>query len=346
MSIRAAVIGLGMGKNHAKSYHELPDAELAAICDVDSARLQEYAALYPEAAVYSSYEDMLAQENLDAVSIALPNFLHDKVTIAALEAGVNVLCEKPMALNAQRAQAMTDAAEQTGKKLMIHFNWRYTPQAQWLKHYVDEGHLGDIYYVKTRWLRARGIPKPGGWFGIKEFSGGGPLIDLGVHRLDLAMWAMGYPQALTVSASTFGGLGQRLASERGVKYDVEDLATALIRLDNGVTLSLEASWAGGTDQREDMLTALYGTKGAAIQRNTGEGYEFEAFGLQDLGGTLTRVEPRLYPEKCPTAVGDFVRCLIDDTEPPASAQHGLTMMKLIDALYLSARENREVVLDE
>jgi predicted dehydrogenase len=346
MTVRAAVVGLGMGRNHARAYHASPRADLVAICDLNEALLAEYKTQYPQAVAYANYEEMFAQANLDAVSIALPNFLHAPVAIAALEAGINVLSEKPMALNAAVAQTMLDASRTAGKKLMIHFNYRYSPQSQFLKRYVDEGHLGQLYYARTRWLRSRGIPKLGGWFGIRRLSGGGPLIDLGVHRLDLAMWLMGYPKAVSVSASAFNLLGARLAQEQGAAFDCEDLVSALVRLDNGATLNLEVSWAGGTDKREDMMTGIYGTQGAVIQRNVGQDYDFECLALDSAAGQLLRVEPQTLPRTVPSAVDDFIACVADDREPTASAENGLEMMRIIDAIYRSAELQREVRLDE
>jgi predicted dehydrogenase len=345
MTVRVGVVGLGMGRHHARGYHESAKAELAGLCDLNPALREEYGALYPEAKTYADYEDMFASAGLDAVSIAVPNFLHAPIATAALRAGLHVLCEKPMALSAAEAAGMLAVSQAAGKKLMIHFNYRFSPPSQFLKRYVDEGHLGQIYYARTRWLRARGIPGLGGWFGVKAKSGGGPLIDLGVHRLDLAMWLMGYPRAVSVSASTFDLLGARLAGQSGAAYDVEDLATALIRLDNGATLNLEVSWAGGTTKREDMETAVFGTDGAAIQRNRGEGYEFEALALQDAAGALSEVNPRFFPAECPSAIDHFLDCIINDCPPEASAENGLEMMRIIDAIYRSAAEGREVRLD-
>ncbi len=344
MKVRVGIIGLGMGRHHARAYNESGKADIAALCDLDPKLLAQYGGMYPQAATYQSYQEMLAKGGLDAVSVALPNYLHAEVTIAALRAGVHVLCEKPMALNAQQAEEMLRVSRETGKKLMIHFNYRFSPPSQFLKRYVDEGHLGQVYYAHTRWLRARGIPKLGGWFGIKKLSGGGPLIDLGVHRLDLAMWLMGYPRAISVSASTFDLLGARLARQSNAQYDVEDLATALIRLDNGATLNLEVSWAGGTDKREEMFTGIYGTEGAVIQRNTGEGYDFEALALRDVAGTLTAVNPRMYPRECPSAIEHFLNCILQDCPPEASAENGVEMMRILDAIYKSAAEGREIRL--
>ncbi len=346
MTVRAAVIGLGMGRSHARAYHASKRAELVAICDLNEALLADYSQQFPEAKTYTSYEEMFAEAKLDAVSIALPNFLHAPVTIAALNAGINVLCEKPMAVTSADAQKMLDASRATGKKLMIHFNYRYSPQSQFLKRYVDEGHLGQIYYARTRWLRSRGIPKLGGWFGIKRLSGGGPLIDLGVHRLDLAMWLMGYPKALSVSASSYNLLGARIAEQQGAQFDCEDLVTALVRLENGATLNLEVSWAGGTDIREDMMTGIYGTGGGVIQRNYDEDYKFECLALADAAGQLVKVDPRDLPREAPGAVDDFVDCVANDRAPTASGENGVEMMRIIEAIYRSAELKREVRLDE
>jgi predicted dehydrogenase len=251
-----------------------------------------------------------------------------------------------MSINAQKAEEMRLAALQAGKKLMIHFNFRFTPASQWAKRYVTEGNLGKVYYVRTRWLRARGIPRIGSWFGIKEQSGGGPMIDLGVHRLDLALWLLGYPKAISVSSAICGDLGQRLAREAGVKYDVEDLVSAFIRLENGVTLALEASWAGGTDQREEMMTGIYGDKGAVVQRNLREGYEFETLALEDVAGAVSQITPKNLPAECPSAVDHFVDCIVEDKQPEPSAENGVALMRIIDAVYRSAREGREVRLSE
>ncbi|MHB1294340.1 MAG: Gfo/Idh/MocA family protein [Anaerolineae bacterium] len=344
MTLRVGVIGLGMGRTHAKAFDASEKAELVAICDLNPTLLDEFRQVYPHAAAYAGYEDMLTRGGLDAVSVAVPNASHAEIVMAAMQAGAHVLCEKPMALNAKQAQDMLNMSREVGKKLMIHFNYRFSPASQFVKSYVDEGHLGEIYYAKTRWLRSRGIPKLGGWFGIKGLSGGGPLIDLGVHRLDLAMWLLGYPKALSVSASTYGMLGARLAREAGAKYDVEDLASAFIRLENGITLTLEASWAGGTERAEDMLTAVYGTQGAAIQRNRGEGYDFEAVALQDVAGALAEVLPRRYNRQCPSAIDEFLNAIIEDRIPSASGEQGLELMRIIDAIYQSAAEGCEVRL--
>ncbi|MCX7806961.1 MAG: Gfo/Idh/MocA family oxidoreductase, partial [Planctomycetota bacterium] len=168
---------------------------------------------------YTSAEDMLAKEHLDAVSIATPNKFHAPLTLAAIAAGCHVLCEKPMAMNAVEAREMLDAAQKAGKRLMINFSYRFNEMSMALKQQVDAGLLGEIYFGRTVWHRRRGLPGFGGWFGQKALSGGGPLIDLGVHRLDLALWLMGYPKPVWVMGSTYQHLGLALAQKQGKTFD-------------------------------------------------------------------------------------------------------------------------------
>ena len=203
--LKIGVIGLGMGAAHIKGYMKHPDAEVVAIAAKRDARTDALASTFPtfRGKLYEDGLEMLAKEKLDIVSVAVPNFLHKELTIAALESGANVLCEKPMALNASDAREMADTAKKAGKLLGINFSYRFRPQSRAMKALVDEGLLGEIYYGRSVWLRRRGIPGmeagtsqsgQGKWFFDKKLSGGGPLIDLGVHRLDLAMWLMGCPK--------------------------------------------------------------------------------------------------------------------------------------------------------
>jgi predicted dehydrogenase len=253
-----------------------------------------------------------------------------------------VLCEKPMAMNVRQAKAMLDASKKAKKKLMINFSYRFMPQTQSLKSYVARGEIGDIYYGRTAWYRRRGLPGLGGWFGIKALSGGGPIIDLGVHRIDMAMWLMGSPKPVSVSASTYNVIGARVASEQGKAFDVEDIGGALIRFDNGATLIAEASWAGFTQKREEMLTQLLGTKGGILHSNVNETYEFEAriFTEHDSALWEARLQQGLAP--CPTAYQEFVDACLDGRESIAPGEHGLAVQQVLDAIYKSAATCKEV----
>ncbi len=346
---RIGVIGLGMGRTHLRSYRDYTRSEVIAICDKDKTLLKSIANEYKVPHVYTDINEMLdAPLDLDGVSVALPNYLHASTAIKVLSQGINVLCEKPMAMNAEEASRMVAAAKKNGKRLMINFNQRFTDHSMYLKRMVEKGTIGDIYYCRTAWHRRRGgIPRFGGWFGIKEMSGGGPLIDIGVHRLDLALWFIGYPHAVSVSSSTYSCLGHRLAEEAGVKFDVEDLAAAFIRLENGATLVLETSWDGYSEKREDMVTHLFGTKGGIIQRNIGETYNFEAkVFTEDEGMLKETVLLGSVGRATKNSMMHFVDCILDDEEPIATGEQGLEIMKIIDAIYLSAKQGREIQLSQ
>ena len=225
---------------------------------------------------------------------------------------------------------------------MINFSYRFMPQTQSLKSYVASGAIGEIYYGRTAWYRRRGLPGLGGWFGQKKLSGGGPIIDLGVHRIDMAMWLMGSPKPVSVSASTYNVIGARTAKELGKTFDVEDIGGAFIRFDNGATLIAEASWAGFTQKREEMITQLLGTKGGILHSNVNETYEFEARIFTEHDGALweTKLQQGLVP--CPTAYQEFVNAIIEGRETIAPGEHGFAVQQILDAIYKSAATGKEV----
>jgi predicted dehydrogenase len=342
--LAVAVIGLGMGRGHIRDYLQNPRAELVALCDQDTTRLATVAKEFGITTTFTDYHDLLTLEGLDAVSIALPNFLHAPITIDCLQAGKHVLCEKPLALNAREAEQMVATARANGLTLMVNFNYRFDPAAWFIHNAVKAGELGDIYFARTGWHRNRGIPGWGGWFTTKKLSGGGGLIDLGVHRLDLALWYMGYPNPVSVSGATYSVLGKALAARDGKTFDVDDLATGFIRFENGATLVVEASWASNSEKREEMFTTLYGTRGGASLRNVGEGYEFESRLFVELGGSLSEVRPKTAVTGLENVRSHFVRSVLDGTEPISPGEQGLVLMRVLDALYASAERGHEVRL--
>ncbi len=266
-------------------------------------------------------------------------------TIAAFEAGAHVLCEKPMALNAAEGRAMLAAAQRAGKRLMINFSYRFSAASRGLKAQVDAGVFGDFYFGRSVWHRRRGLPGFGGWFGTRALAGGGPLIDLGVHRLDLALWLMGYPKPTWVLGSTHDAIARPLAAQSGKAFDVEDLAAALIRFDNGATLVLEASWAGHIREAELMETRLLGTRAGLLQRNLDEDYRFDAHIFSDQHGA--QVDTHLHPPATParSAMHDFAAAILGGHPHPAPGDEGLVVMEILDAIYDSARRGEPVRID-
>jgi len=285
---------------------------------------------------------MLKKEKLDVVSIAVPNKFHKPLTLAAFKAGCHVLCEKPMAMNADEARKMLAASKKAEKRLMINFSFRFREQSYAMKKAVESGILGDIYYARTLWLRRRGLPGFGGWFGQKALSGGGPLIDLGVHRLDLALWLMDYPKPTWVMGSTYNHIASAIAKKEKKAFDVEDIAMAMIKFENGATLELEASWAGNIKEREHMATRLLGTKAGLLQHNVGDSYDFEAEIYIEQAGC--QYDMKLHPP-VPAAKGSmyhFIDSIVNNTPHIATGEEGLIVMELLDAIYGSAATGKPV----
>jgi predicted dehydrogenase len=340
--LRCGVIGMGMGRNHVREFNTHPGAEVVAIADMDEARLKEIGDQHNVPARFVSAEEMLKKEKLDVVSVATPNKFHKPLTVAALRAGCHVLCEKPMAMNAKEAQVMLDEAKKAKKRIMINFSYRFTEQAASLKKQVDSGILGDVYFGRTIWLRRRGMPKFGGWFGQKELSGGGPLIDLGVHRLDLALWLMGYPKPTWVMGSSYNPIASEKARLEGKDFDVEDMAVGMIKFANGATLEIEASWASNIAERELMETRLLGTKGGLVQRNLNEGYQFEAEIYLEREGCP--FDMKLHPPVPgnQSAGYHFIDSILNNKPHIATGEEGLIVMKLLDAIYASAQKGAPV----
>lgn len=340
--LRIGIVGLGIGRMHIEGWRQHPDAEVIAIADADAQRLAAVGDQFGIAARYPSAEAMLAAGGLDVVSVCTPNKFHKALTIAAFEAGAHVLCEKPMAMNADEGRAMLAAAKRTGKRLMINFSYRFSAASRGLKAQVDSGMFGEFYFGRTVWHRRRGMPGFGGWFGTKALAGGGPLIDLGVHRLDLALWLMGYPKPTWVLGSTHDPIARELAAASGKTFDVEDLAGALIRFDNGATLIVEASWAANIQEAELMETRLLGTKAGLLQRNVDEGYSFDAHMFTEKDGA--QLDIHLHPPATParSAMHDFADAILHERAHPASGEEGLVVMEILDAIYESARQGAPV----
>jgi predicted dehydrogenase len=237
---------------------------------------------------------------------------------------------------------MVTAAKRAGKRLMIDFSYRFSAASRGLKAQVESGMFGEFYFGRTVWHRRRGMPGFGGWFGEKAMSGGGPLIDLGVHRLHLALWLMGHPKPTWVLGSTHDPIARALAAKAGKTFDVEDLVGALIRCENGATLILEASWAANIQEAELMETRLLGTRAGLLQRNLNEGYTFDAYIFTEKDGAPLDI--RLHPPAAPphSAMHDFAQAILSDTPHPAPGEQGLMVMEILDAIYESARTGAPV----
>ena len=350
--IKVGIIGVGnIAECHINGYLHNPDVELYAFCDINEKRLKAKGEKYGVTRLFTDKDEMLKLKEIDAVSVCTWNAAHAECSIAALNAGKNVLCEKPMAMNAEQALAMQAAAEKSGKLLMIGFVRRYGNDCKILKDFIDNGYMGDIYYTKATYLRRNGCP--GGWFGDKSRSGGGPLIDLGVHVIDLTRYLAGCPKPVSVFGATFNKLGNRpgikkdpgfyRASDTGKDiFDVEDFASAMVRYDNGMVLSIEAAFS--LNLKSDTGTIeLFGTKAGAKLSP-----ELEIF--TNMNGYMTNVQLTM-----PTAlsfeglfeneINHYIDCVKNGTECVSPAKDGVMLMKILDAIYKSGRTGHEVMIE-
>ena len=339
--LKVAVVGLTVGGGHTANYAASDSVSEIVICDIDKAKLESIGDKHSIAKRYTDYDLMLETEKPDAVSVAVPNFLHKTFTIKALEAGAHVLCEKPMARNASEAEEMLNSAQKNNRKLMINFNQRFQPEVHTLKSLVDKGKLGDIYRISTSWMRRRGVPW---WYPLEnglETCGGGALIDLGVHVLDRAMWICGFPEPEWVLGNTFRKLSSNEARERGFKnFNSEDMAVAMIRMKNGTILELEASWASNREN-ETVKTRLYGTLGGAILESVINPVKSKTNKLFiETNGELKDIDmdEEIIPKTVSVNIREaFLDAIINDKEVPCTPQQGLQINKILDAIYLSAK---------
>jgi predicted dehydrogenase len=351
--VRIGIIGCGVGRFHAREYASMDDVELVALAGLDQERCREIAGQHNIPRIYRDYTELLAQPDVDGVSVCVPNHLHAPVTIAALEAGKHVLIEKPLATTVAEGEAMAEAAARAGCVLMVAFNYRFRTDSLTLKRHIEAGNLGKVYFVHTGWLRHQGIPVGAeGWFVDKARSGGGCLIDLGVHMLDLALWFMGSPRVLSVSASTYAALGPRgrglfpgtRFQGNAATFDVEDLVTAFLRLETGATLLLEVSWAGYIEEGDRFFVQLWGDEGGAEMNVLNYTREDTLRFYADVQGARAEVRPQTDAESAQTVTGEFVRAIRQGQARSPRVEEGLQILRLIEAIYRSAAEGHEVTL--
>jgi predicted dehydrogenase len=316
--------------------------QVAAICDVNEAPAQKLAAQYGIPKVYANWREMIDEEKPDAVSVCLPNSMHKEPVLYAFEHGAHVLCEKPLAINVTEANEMFDAARNAGKVLMAAQMWRFDARSRAVKRCIDAGDLGDVYYGEATALRRMGIPT-WGVFHQSQFSHGGALLDVGVHMLDLALWLMGNPRPVRVSAKTAAKFGQRPEIAKMLrsawdpeKFDVEDFAIALVHMDNGATLLLRTSWATHIDA-ETFSVRLAGPEAGATTRPPMI-YRNEQGAPVDV--KLNIAERSSYEGE----IAHWLRVLDGKEQPLVAEAESMNVQRIIEAAYQSAAEGREVTI--
>lgn len=349
--LKVGVIGVGsISDMHIGPYKKNENVELVAFCDINEDRLKEKSELHGVKKQYKDYHELLADDEVEAVSICTWNNTHAEIAVAALEAGKHVLVEKPLSITVEQAESVQAAADKAGKIAQVGFVRRHDSNAQLLKTFIENGDLGEIYYSKASYLRRLG--NPGGWFSDKSRSGGGPLVDLGVHVIDLTWYLMGKPRPVSVSGNTYNKLGNRsnvenLSFYQAADYDpelndVEDLANALIRFENGASLFVDASFTLHAAQDEGSVR-IYGDKGGA---------EVDpVFSIvTEKNNTILNSTPQVdiggfdMEKAFGNEIDHFVECCTENKPTLAPVSDGVEVMKILNAIYESAKLGKEVYL--
>jgi len=341
--LRVGFVGTGgiARGNHIPAWMQLPDAEIVAISEIDpkAGALGAEMAKVDKAHVYDDYEKMFEDEDLDVVDVCTANCMHMPPTVAALEAGCHVFVEKPVATSADEVRKMIAARDKSQKLLCVTQNMRFSDEAIAAKRFVDEGGIGDPYWAKAEYLRARGVPAWGAFSDVEK-SAGGPCYDIGVHVLDLTLHLMGFPEPVSVSANTWLEISNKpsVMAHDPKKYTVpEELAVGFIRFENDICVSLGASWALNATGNQNNVS-VFGTEG----------------GVQMWPFTLVKEEHGMMLNCTPQVIGDkglgghaeeisqFVDAIIRGGMVPVPPEQALITQRILDGIYKSAEEGTEV----
>lgn len=350
--MKIAVIGCGSIANsaHIPSYMNNPEAEIKYFCDIIPERAEAAVEKYGCGTAVVDYHEVLADPEVEAVSVCTPNNVHATIAIDALRAGKNVLCEKPAARTYAEALEMKKVQNETGKVLNIGVVNRFNDSVNLIKKYIDDGKLGEIYHVYVSFRAHRSIPGLGGAFTTKAIAGGGALIDWGVHYLDIVMYCCGDPVAKTVSGETFSKLGVDMAGYTyknmwagppkldGV-YDVDDSVTAMIRTD-GPVITVHGAWAQNIGVAEQYIDFIGDKGGIRLQY----GKDFTIYTAEH--GALVEYKPEFEMRNhFQNEIDAFIECCKTGEKLPSHIDTNILTSRMMQAIYDSAEQHREIVLE-
>ena len=348
--------GIGMGK-HLPALSKVEGVQIVAFCDIITERAEEAAKKFgtSDAKVYTDYKELLKNNEVEVVHVCTPNREHADMTVDALYAGKHVMCEKPMAKTAADAKRMLDAAKETGKKLTIGYQHRQKQASLFAKQYIEEGNLGEIYHANCIAVRRRGTPNWGVFLNEEE-QGGGPIIDIATHSLDLTLALMNNYEPELVIGKTHKKIEHpeegNIWGDNGVsESNLEDSACAFIRMKNGATIMLETSWALNTDAPIDAAsTILFGSKeGLAIRQNklTINKIEFNKPTITDVDLEAGGVDFYSGASNAPQDVeaANWIKCIVEDTDPVVKPEQAYVVSQILEAIYTSSKTGMPVIFD-
>jgi len=351
--LKVGIIGAGGISQvvHIPNFQKLEDTEVVAISDINEEKLKYVSEKFNIPKTFTDWEKMI-EEDIDAVVICSPNSFHAVQSIKAMESGKHVLCEKPLCLNVAEAEEIFKTVEKTGKVFMGAFPRRFIGETVVLKKMIDNGEFGEIYYLKASYLRRRGVPGPGTWFTSKKLAGGGPMMDVGVHMIDMVLYLTGLTDPKIIVGATFETFKEKAIDEgwpppetrKGDKstgkMEVEDLASGFVKFSNGAVLFVEASWAGNSDT--GLKGSLFGTK-AGAQLPDPENKKNPVRIYSEIDGVVVDITPEI-PERDGyfEEVKHFVECIKENKEPITKKEEIVAVVKIIEGIYKSS-ETGEVV---
>lgn len=357
--VRVGIIGCGGIANgkHMPNLAKNKDVEMVAFCDIieDKANLAAAKFGIADAKVYTDYKKLLKDESIEVIHVCTPNRSHSFITVAALEAGKHVMCEKPMAKTYAEAKKMYDASVRTGKKLTIGYQQRWRGDSLYLKQACEKGELGDIYYARSVALRRRAVPTWGVFLNEYE-QGGGPLIDIGTHALDLTLWMMNNYKPKMVVGTSFKKLGKQKESANAwgdwdpEKFTVEDSAFGFIVMENGATIVLESSWALNIAEPNEAVMMLCGDKAGADMfdglrinyiknnRQVIEKPDFRAGGVAFYEGASS--DPADLESRA------WIDAVKNDKEVRTKPEQALVVTQILEAIYKSAKTGKPVFISD
>lgn len=348
--------GIALGK-HMPALAQIEKIEMIAFCDLVEERAEKAKKTFgaEDSTVYTDYKEMLEKEDLDIIHVCTPNSSHAEISIASMEAGSHVMCEKPMAKTTEEAREMIKASERTGKKLTIGYQNRFRKEVDYLHQATQAGELGEIYNAKAHAIRRRAVPT-WGVFLDEEAQGGGPLIDIGTHALDMTLWMMDNYKPKYVVGNTYHELSdtKNAANAWGPwdpeKFTVEDSAFGFVMMENGATIYLESSWALNSRDEDEAKTTLHGTKAGADMRDgltiNGEdrGVLYEKEIITEVGGVDFydggSDDPALIEAQ------SWIDAVENDTEPVVKPEEALVVTEILEAIYESAKTKEPVFLNK
>jgi len=339
-TIRIGIIGGGWpGKAHARGYQAASGYKLAAVADLIPERRKALMKEFDIAGEFSEARDLLASDEIDAISLCLPNHLHASVAVAALKAGKHVLCEMPPAMTVKEARQIEAGAVKAQKVVLYAAQRRFGGNEQAARQAIGKGYAGTVYHARSAWARTRGIPIGTGWFTDRAKSGGGALIDLGAHVLDLAWFLLGQPRPTSAFGATHRRLGGPAPNEAA--GDVEESAFAMVRFEEGKSLELAASWALNQPAHQNgTICRVYGEQGA-VDVYTGSG----AMMLRSFDAKGESKSTALKPPKTIGHVAmmrHFRECIQGAGAPSLGAKEGVVLMQMLEAIYKSAESGKSV----